>query len=331
MADEATAEVDVIDASGGISDEALGAALDAAERKSDTAAAEAPEKEASTPEGGASAIEGADVEPTEVSPPEHWSAEDKEAFGKLDSYAREVLLQREKNFTKGLEEKSTALKRYEDALKPYGHLLTGADPVQAIDRLFKAQAYLQSNPVEGIKWLMQSYNVDGSQFAPKPAEQDRDDEFLDPEVKRLRQELKDARDEQAQKERQAEQRRQQEQFAMIGQFKSAAGDDGQPLHPHFDDLQPIMAGLLSAGRAADLEDAYAQALKAHPTYIDAEIERRTKERADAEAKKAAAEAEKAAAASKKAGGTTDAKKPATGDSWEKALEDNYDRSVKGEL
>lgn len=306
-----------IDSSGGISREALESALDNQDKGSeDTTEA--------SPEGAASATE-------EVVPPEHWSEEDKAAYVSLPPEAREVLHRFDGNFTKGIQEKSEALKRYEDAFKPYASLYAGTEPTEAVQKLFRAQQYLQQNPVEAIKWLANSYQVADQLFASKEPSKTEGDEYTDPEVKRLRQELEQAKDEQAQKERQAQQRQQQEQLAMIESFKSEKDEAGNLLHEHFDDLQPIMAGLLSAGRATTLEDAYSQAVKAHPTYLDAEVERRmqeAKDKAERERKEAADKADKA---SQGANGKSDAKATKTGDSWQEDLKANFEKSERGEL
>ncbi len=323
MTDESE-PVPAIDRSGGISDEVLNEALDAQEAK----AQDAPD---STPTESASAPAEAKVSTTEVVPPEHWSAEDQEAFLKADESTRDVLKRFDVNFTKGIEEKSLALKPWEDLAKTYQPLLgVGADPVQAAEQLFKAQAFLSQNPVDGIKWLMKSYGVEKS-FEPSQEPTGAEDlDFSDPEVKRLRQELQDTKDEQSQRERQATQRQQQQQLAMIQQFKTAE-EDGKLTYPHFDELLPLMSGLLTSGRATDLDDAYGQAFKAHPEYIEKEVERIIAERAETAAKARVAETEKAEAASKGPQGSQDAKSVKGKGNWEQDLEENFEKSERGEL
>lgn len=334
MADDSH-EAPTIGKDGEISEDALNEELDKIEaRGKDNDTSSAPTEQASA-KGEADAEEkpspsGDESEP--VSPPEHWSAEDKEAFQKLDPYAREVLLRKEGQFSKGIEEKSLALKKWEEAIQPYQSLLAGTEPVQAVQRLLQAQAYLNQNPVEGIKWLMKSYGVE-DQFKPETPQEGAsdDDPYMDPEVKRLRQELKQARDEQSQRERQAQERQRQQQLAVIQQFQQEKDDEGNLKHPHFEELQPVMAGLLQAGRATDLEDAYQKAFMGHPEYIESEVKRRAEEQLKAEAAKKAEEARKAETASKGPKGKSEAKQVQSKGSWEQDLEENFAKAERGEL
>lgn len=321
--------------------DALNAAMDKAEGKSaapastdkadvDKSKTAAQSSDRPLPKGQASSEAGSADATSAVSPPEHWDAESKEAFGKLDEFARKFALGRETNFQKGIEEKALALKRWTEAVKPYQPMLMGADPVQAVERLFKAQAYLQSNPEEGLKWLASQFGLQKlfEKAAPATTEEDR---YADPEVKRLKQELQATKDEQATRQRQAEQRQKQEQWAMIQQFKAETGEDGKPLRPHFDELQGEIAFYLQTGKATDLQAAYELAEKSRPEYVEAEIQRRVKESQAAEAKRKADEVSKAAEAAKGPKGKTDAKSVRGNGKWEDALEENFDKAERGGL
>lgn len=321
--------------------DALNAAMDKAEGKSaapastdkpdvDKSKTSVQSPDRSLPKEQASEKAGSADATSVVSPPEHWDAESKEAFAKLDDVARKFALSRETHFQKGIEEKALALKRWTEAVKPYQSMLMGADPVQAVERLFKAQAYLNSNPEEGLKWLASQFGLQKlfEKPDPKAAEEDR---YADPEVKRLKQELQATKDQEAQRQRQAEARQKQEQWATIQQFKAETGEDGKPLHPHFDELQGEIAFYLQTGKATDLQTAYEKAEKQRPEFVEAEIQRRVKEAQAAEAKRKADEANKAAEAAKGPKGKTDAKQVKGNGSWQDQLEENFDKAERGAL
>ena len=260
----------------------------------------------------------------EVSPPEHWSDEDKEAFMRMDDSGREWALRLEKNASKGIQEKSEELKKFRSVIEPYKYLFQGVDESQAIKNLLNAQAYLSKDPVEGIKWLMKSYGVDEKQFSA-----DETQEYVDPEIKALKDQIKQLQSQSESSIREAEQRRQQAMLAEIAQFRDAEAD-GKPLHPYFNAVQSVMAGLMQSGRATSLQDAYQQAVWSHPEYRDSEVDRKAKELAEQQLAariKASEDAKKKVSVQGKK-----SSKKATGEvTLKSALEEAYDKSVRGEL
>jgi len=92
----------------------------------------------------------------------------------------------------------------------------------------------------------------------------------------------------------------------IAQFKS------QPGREHFEELRPLMASLLNSGAADGLDDAYDQALRAHPihgqTWLAKQLADQEAQR-KAEATKKAQEARRAAAPNVARRGTLPAAKP----------------------
>jgi hypothetical protein len=92
----------------------------------------------------------------------------------------------------------------------------------------------------------------------------------------------------------------------IAQFKS------QPGHEHFDELAPVMGSLLESGHAKSLDDAYDQALRAHPTYGQEWLAKQLAEneaKRKAEAQQRAKEARLAASPNVSRRGTLPAAKP----------------------
>lgn len=271
-------------------------------------------------------------EVTEVAPPEHWSKEDQEAFMQMDDGGREWALRLEANAHKGIEEKSKELKKFRDAFEPYQHLVpAGVSQEQAIQYLLNAHGVLTNNPVEGIKWLMRNYGVDEKQFTPTTVAPDEDEEFLDPEVRKLRDEVTALKQSSQTSLQQAEQRRQQAMYAEINEFRDAVDENGDPLHPHFADTVGVMSGLLQSGRATDMKSAYEQAVWAIPEYRDHVIEQQAKDRAAAELKAKTETANKATRASTSVTGKGSSKAPSSAKTIGDALTEAYEKSIRGEL
>ncbi len=313
----------------------LGDALRAA---FDEQAASESVEESAEPEAGEADVEAEAPQEAEVSaepevvPPEHWSDEDKQAFMQMDESGREWALRLEANAHKGIEEKATELKQYRDAFEPYKHLIpAGVSESQVIQQLLNAQAILQKNPVEGVKWLMRSYGVDEKQLMPSETPVADDDLYVDPQVKALQEKIELMQKQAEDRQSEAEQRRQNALYAEVQKFQNEVDDAGQLKHPHFQAVQGVMAGLINSGRAEDLEDAYAQAIWSVPEYREQELARQAKERAEAELQKKREAAEAAEKASKSVKGKTSAKAPTKPATIADDLAANYEKSIRGEL
>jgi hypothetical protein len=284
-----------------------------------------PEESTESSEDVSAEAEATETIVEEVSPPDHWSDEDKEAFTAMETSGREWALRLEANASKGIEKKSAELKTLRDAFEPYKHLFPAGSEVAALQQLFNAQVSLQTNPVEGIKWLMRSYGVDEKQFAPST---EATDEFQDPDVAALRAEIKDLKTTSERNALTAQTTQQNAMIAEINQFRDAEAD-GEKLHPHYQEVVGVMSGLMQSGRADSLEAAYEQAVWAVPEYRDSEVQRLAAEKATADLKertKVAEKAEKAAASVNGANGATLETAPVT---LADALSDAYDKSVQG--
>lgn len=287
-------------------------------------------EEASSEDSEESSEETSEV--SEVSPPEHWSDEDKQAFMAMDDSGREWALRLEKNAHKGIEEKSKELKKFRDAIEPYRHLIpAGTDESKVIQNLMNAQSYLQRNPVEGIRWLMRSYGVDEKQFSPTDKGKTEDDPYVDPEIRALREEISALKDGATQNAENAHRQRQNALLAQINQFREETDDQGNLLHPHYNEVQGVMAGLLQSGRANTMDEAYEQAVWALPEYRESIVEQQAREQAEREIAERAKKAESAKKAGKSVKGKQSAKESKEPQSLRSSLEDAYDKSVRGEL
>lgn len=236
--------------------------------------------------------------PEELPPikaPEHWSAEDKEVFSGLDRNGQEFLLRRHKDMESAYNEKYEQIASVRKAFDPYRKHLQGIDEGQAVSYLLNTYFALRSNPKEGVKWLAGQLGVDleSQQTA------NSDDEYLDPAVKQLRQELQETKTRLQQFEQYGQKQIQDKALEAIQEFQSQKDEAGNLKYPHFNDVQEAMVPFVQGG--ASLEDAYERAIWTVPQFRDSEIARRQEE-ATAKAKKEAEEARKAKAAkAKKAG------------------------------
>jgi len=240
-------------------------------------------EEVSTPTDESEPVEEADAEePVEAEedsegeepetvfqPPEHWSSDEKAQFSALPPEAQAILLERDKHFQSGYQERVQSISDIESAIEPWKQHLAqrGVTADQAIRNLFAIQAQIESNPADGILWLAQNYGVLDqlkTQFAP-----DTDGDFIDPEVKALNDKiakLEGLINQTNQTVQQAQTSTAQEQ---LNQFVSAVDADGKKVHQHYDAVRELMAPLVAQGKS--LEDAYAETVWTVPEYREAQV------------------------------------------------------------
>ena len=119
-------------------------------------------------------------EPAQSSPaivaPLSWSADVKDDWAKIPPKAQELIARRESEAHKAITQMGNELKTFEplreiySALNQHWRVPQGREP-EVIASWARAQHALDTNPVEALKWLAQSYGVDISQMAGgKPAD-----------------------------------------------------------------------------------------------------------------------------------------------------------------
>lgn len=268
--------------------ESLAAALnDFSDPPTESVATEAvAEQTATVAETEAPAVEALEA-------PARWPTEQRETFAKLPREAQEIILARHRDMESDYTRKTTELaearkplEEFSKVFEPYKQQLelAGRTPAQVTQQLLAAQKFLETNPIEGIKWLAQSYKVDLSTLLPK------EDEYTDPTVRALQQELNQLKTQLLSREQAVQQQNAAEVHRVINEFKSAKNADGTPKYPHFDQVQALMGPLVAQGKT--MEEAYADTI-----YILPEV----RERIASEAAKAAqAEALKKAEEDRKA-------------------------------
>lgn len=244
-----------------------------------------------------------DGEPEEVfQPPEHWSSDEKETFKSLTPEAQQILINKEKQFQQGYQERAQSISDIEKAIEPYKQTLAymGIDEGTAVRTLFSTYQRMMSDPANGILQLAQQFGIMDQlrqQFAP-----DTDDEFVDPEIKALRQQVQELQGNLGQFQQQTVQGQQQELLSQIESFKAQKDEKGTPVHPYFDQVRQQMAPLVQQGKS--MEEAYNEVVWTVPEYRDKHLKtvqsKRKNESAQERAKRVKA-AKKAATANKTSG------------------------------
>lgn len=260
--------------------------------------------------------------------PKPWPKEQRDAFASLPDEAKRLILAREKShnsaFTKNAQD-NAAHRRFADDVRS---LFTsdardrlqaqGMNEVEALRRMIAFQENLGRNPAEGIKTLVKNFGLRPEQIfgsAPAPAAQQatpEEEEFVDPTVKALQEELGQVKTFLSS----AFQQQQQQTLISLEQevnaFETATDETGNPKYPHFEAVfdtmmqvlkhHPELAAMPATQGRQKLEKAYEMAVYLHPEVrqqlYDAEISRREealrKQIAEQAAQEAAARQEKAA-------------------------------------
>lgn len=189
--------------------------------------------------------------------PQHWPAPQREAFAKAPKDVQEWILNTRKEFEAEITRKNTELSNQRKPVdeinaifEPYRQEmeLAGVKPADAVQRLLAAQRFLQSDPSKAIPWLAQQFNVDLRTLLPK------EDEFTDPTVKALRDELNQLKATLQQREATSHQSQVSEAQKIIREFAEAKNQDGTPKYPHYERLKSVMAPYVAQNKT--LEEAY---------------------------------------------------------------------------
>lgn len=223
--------------------------------------------------------------------PSSWRKEAQELYGKLPQEFQSLqdeIERREADFHKGIESyktKAQFAEAMERVIQPHANTLRslGVTPDVAVHHLLEADRVLRySQPDQKRAYLQQlarSYGIDLSAEQPQgePSYQPSTDPRVDAVINYLRQ--------------QEEVRKQQEMAQLNSELARFSADK-----PHFEAVRNHMAGLLQAGVASTLQDAYEMAIYANP---DIRSQVLAKQQAEAEVKRQA-DAKSAAEAARKA-------------------------------
>lgn len=256
---------------------------------------EVPEGEEETPE-----TPETPEEPEKATAPEHWKAEHKELFEKLDPEGQKFLLERHKemegDYTRKRQQDAELIKQAE-AFQPVNEIFKhfpNLQPVPTIQRWASIAQSLEQNPKQTLQQLAQQYRVD-------LGEQEQDQGFVDPKVQSLEQQLQSLQQSIVQQEQQKQTEQQNTVLTEIQKFSEAKTEAGEPAHPYFNELYPDMIRLAHAERAAgrepSLEKLYQDAQWINPEireHIQSAQQKAAEKKAEAAARAKAEKARKAA-------------------------------------
>jgi hypothetical protein len=225
--------------------------------------------------------------------------------------AMQAIIRRSEEMHKGLEQYRTKAQfgdQMAQAVQPFAQTIQslGVHPAQAVQKLFSADHTLRYGTPEqkqaAFVNLAQSYGIDLGGVQQYQANQP----YVDPRVSALEQQIQQQNAWIQQKEQQREWQERQTLNSDIEAFKS------NPANKHFEAVRNDMAGLIQAGLATTLQDAYERAIYANP-QVRATVLAEQQAKAEADRKAAqvqrAQEAKKAAAVNISRRGTMPAKAP----------------------
>lgn len=266
------------------------------------------------------AAEKPKLDPLEPAP--KWDKRYKEVFaewgqspqGRKYQEAMLDLYNEQQGYATQLEQERSQLRPYYDqaqhfqqAIAPYEKMIamSGAEPTAFVRQALGLTMQLQQDPRATIMRLAQGAGLDLNQLT-------QEQPYVDPTIQALQQQLQAMRRDSVQREeRQAQEyahRVRTETEGQLNTFANAKAESGEPLHPHLETVQDIMAEQIR-GREMQrqynrslppmsLEEAYERACKLSP-----EVEQQSAaEKGAKEAAEKAAKAKKAVEAGRRVAG-----------------------------
>jgi hypothetical protein len=254
--------------------------------------------------------EAAELE--ELQAPNHWPKDFAAKFEALDAPAQHMFMERYKDLEGDYTKKTQAIAKYKKRQDAFDEIMApfksqferaGMDDVGAVRQLLAAHDYLRKDPANAIAWLANQYGVDIGAIGNDPA---LEDEFADPQVKALQQQVAQLTGFIQNQQTQQQSYEQASTQSFIDQFAAETDASGNPAHPHFEQVRSVMGSLISSGNATDLKSAYEAAVYANPELRQAELERVAARQSQAKVKTEAVQKAKKAQRSKVRGSATPA-------------------------
>jgi hypothetical protein len=246
--------------------------------------------------------EAAELE--ELQAPNHWPKDFAAKFEALDAPAQHMFMERYKDLEGDYTKKTQAIAKYKKRQDAFDEIMApfksqferaGMDDVGAVRQLLAAHDYLRKDPANAIAWLANQYGVDIGAIGNDPA---LEDEFADPQVKALQQQVAQLTGFIQNQQTQQQSYEQASTQSFIDQFAAETDASGNPAHPHFETVRSVMGSLISSGNATDLKSAYEAAVYANPELRQAELERVAARQSQAKVKTEAVQKAKKAQRSK---------------------------------
>jgi len=223
-----------------------------------------------------------------------------------------MFMERYKDLEGDYTKKTQAIAKYKKRQDAFDEIMqpfkgdferAGMDDVGAVRQLLAAHDYLRKDPANAINWLASQYGVDIGAIGNDPA---AEDEFADPQVKQLQQQVAQLTGFIQNQQTQQQSHEQASTQSFIDQFAAETDANGNPAHPHFETVRSVMGSLISSGNATDLKSAYDMAVYANPELRQAELERVAAKQSQAKVKTEAVQKAKKAQRSKVRGSATPA-------------------------
>jgi hypothetical protein len=221
-------------------------------------------------------------------------------------------MQRYKDLEGDYTKKTQAIAKYKKRQDAFDEIMApfksqferaGMDDVGAVRQLLAAHDYLRKDPANAINWLASQYGVDIGAIGNDPA---LEDEFADPQVKALQQQVAQLTGFIQNQQTQQQSYEQASTQSFIDQFAAETDASGNPAHPHFETVRSVMGSLISSGNATDLKSAYEAAVYANPELRQEELKRVAARQSQAKVKTEAVQKAKKAQRSKVRGSATPA-------------------------
>lgn len=212
---------------------------------------------------------GEEQEQTAAQAPEHWSADDRTMFDKLDDEAKEFLLRRhrqmESDYTRKTQENAAAIKvgrLLDEAMDPAVRAdlrRIGVDNESYIRQMMQWHHMSVVNPAEFARNVVRQLRLDPAQLFGEGWTEGQED--TDPQSQRM------AAIEQRLNQDQNERYNQAvaETQAKVTAFKDEKDAAGNLLRPHFEEVRKDMAQFLRVDNSMSLQDAYEAAVFKNPT------------------------------------------------------------------
>jgi len=244
--------------------------------------------------------------------PNHWPKDFAAKFEALDAPAQHMFMERYKDLEGDYTKKTQAISQYRKRQEAFDEIMApfksqferaGMDDVGAVRQLLAAHDYLRKDPQNAIAWLANQYGVDTSAIGNDPA---AEDEFADPQIKALQQQVAQLTGFIQNQETQQQSIEQASTQSFIDQFAAETDANGNPAHPHFETVRSVMGSLISSGNATDLKSAYDMAVYANPELRQEELNRVAAKQSQAKVKTEAVQKAKKAQRSKVRGSATPA-------------------------
>ena len=244
--------------------------------------------------------------------PNHWPKDFAAKFEALEPPAQHLFMQRYKDLEGDYTKKTQAIAKYKKRQDAFDEIMApfksqferaGMDDVGAVRQLLAAHDYLRKDPANAINWLASQYGVDIGAIGNDPA---LEDEFADPQVKALQQQVAQLTGFIQNQQTQQQSYEQASTQSFIDQFAAETDASGNPAHPHFEQVRSVMGSLISSGNATDLKSAYEAAVYANPELRQEELKRVAARQSQAKVKTEAVQKAKKAQRSKVRGSATPA-------------------------